>query len=79
MGMGHNYRLCMEIDKILITTVEHVELLGAISYSKLKFDIKSLGIRAKRSVSALPRVAKIIDLPICKFLYNSFAMSNFRY
>ena len=50
------------------------------SFSKLKFDehVKSLCLIANRNISALSRVAKIIDPPKCKLLYNSF-MSNFRY
>ena len=50
-------------------------------FIKLKLDehVKSLCIKAKRNISALSRVAKIIDKPKCKLLYNSFVISNFRY
>ena len=50
-------------------------------FIKLKFDVhvKSLCIKAKRNIRALSRVAKIIDKPKCKLLYNSFVISNFRH
>ena len=81
MGLGHDYKLCMEIDEKVITTVQQVKLLGVVIDSKLKFDdhVKSLCLKANRNVSALSRAAKLIDPPKCKLLYNSFVMSNFRY
>ena len=81
MGLGHDYKLCMEIDDMVITTVQQVKLLGVVIDSKLKFDdhVKSLCLKANRNVSALSRAAKVIDPPKCKLLYNSFVMSNFRY
>ena len=81
MGLGHDYKLCMEIDEMVITTVEQVKLLGVIIDSKLKFDdhVKSLCNKTNRNVSALSRAAKVLDPPKCKLLYNSFIMSNFRY
>ena len=39
----------------------------------------NLSALTNRNISALSRVAKIIDPPKCKLLYNSFVMSNFRY
>ena len=77
MGLGHDYKLCMEIDEMVITTVQQFKLLGVIIDSKLKFDVKSLCLKANRNVSALLRAAKVIDPPKCKLLYNSFVMSNF--
>ena len=41
--------------------------------------LKLSALKANRNISALSRVAKIIDPPKCKLLYNSFVMSNFRY
>ena len=81
MGLGNDCKLCMEIDEMVITTVDKVKLLGVIIDSKLKFDehVKSLCIKANRNISALSRVAKIIDPPKSKLLYNSFVISNFRY
>ena len=81
MGLGNDYKLCMEIDEMVIRTVDKVKLLGVIIDSKLKFDehVKSLCLKANRNISALSRVAKITDPPKCKFLYNSFVMSNFRF
>ena len=81
MGLGHDYKLCIEIDEMVITTVQQVKLLGVINESKLKFDdhVKSLCLKANRNVSALSRAAKDIDPPKCKLLYNSFVISNFRY
>ena len=81
MGLGHDYKLCMEIDEMVITTVQQVKLLGVIIDSKLKFDdhVKSLCLKANRNVSALSRAANVIDPPKCKLPYNSFVMSNFRY
>ena len=81
MGLGNDHELCMEIDEMVITTVDKVKLLGVIIDSMLKFDdhIKSLSLKANRNISALSRVAEVIDPPKCKLLYNSFVMSNFRY
>ena len=66
---------------MVITTVDKVKLLGVIVDSKLKIDehVKSFCLKANRNISALSRVAKIVDQPKCKLLYNSFVMSNFRY
>ena len=86
MGLGNDCRLCIEIDKMVITTVDKVKLLGVIIDSKLKFDehVKSLCLKANRNISALSRVATnvalfIVDQPKCILLYNSFVMSNCRY
>ena len=38
MGLGSNWEFCMEIDKMVITTVEEVKLLAVIIDSKLKSD-----------------------------------------
>ena len=37
MGLGNDCKLCMEIDEMVITTVDKVKLLGIIIDSKLKF------------------------------------------
>ena len=81
MGLGNDCKLCIEIEKMVITTVDKVKLLGVANDSKLKFDehIKSLRLKANRNTSALSRVAKIVDQPNYKLLYNSFVMSNLRY
>ena len=81
MGLGHDYKLSIEIDEMVITTVQQVKLLGAIIDSKLKFDdhVKFPCLKANRNVSALTRAAKVIDPPKCKLLYNSFVMSKSRY
>ena len=70
IGLGHDYKICMEIDEMVITTVQQVKLLGVIIDSKLKFDdhVKSLCLKS------LSRAAKVIDPPKCKLLYNSFVM-----
>ena len=81
MGLGNDCKLCIEVNKMAIKTVEKVKLLGAIIDSKLKFDehVKSLCLNANSNISALSRVAKIVGQSKCKLLYNSFVMSNFRY
>ena len=81
MGLGNDCKLCIEIDKVVVKTVDKVQLLGVIMDSKLECDehVKSLCLKANRNISALSRVAKIIDKPKCKLLYNSFVTSNFRY
>ena len=81
MGLGNDCKLCIEIDKMVVKTVDKVKLLGVIIDSKLKFDehVKSLWLKANRNISALSRVAEIIDKQKCKSLYNSFVISNFRY
>ena len=81
MGLGNDCKLCIEIDKMVVKTVDKVKLLGVIIDSKLKFDeyVKSLCLKANRNISTLSRVAKIIDKPECKLLYNSFVISNLRY
>ena len=81
MGLGDDCTLCIEINKILYTTVDKVKHLGVSNDSKLKFDehVKSLYLKANRNISALSRVAKIVDQPKCKLLFNPFVMSNFRY
>ena len=63
MGLGNDCKLCIEIDKMVVKTVDKVKLLGVIIGSKLKFDehVKSLCLKANRNISALSRVAKIID------------------
>ena len=50
---------------MVIKTVDKVKILGVIIDSKLKFDehVKSLCLKANRNISALSRVAKIIDKP----------------
>ena len=81
MGLGHDYKLCMEIDEIVIKTVQQVKVLGVTIDSKLKFDdhVKSLCLKANRNVSAPSWAAKVIDPPKCKLLYDSLVMPNFRY
>ena len=81
MGLGNDCKLCIEIDKMVVKTVDKVKLLGVIIDSKLKFDehVKSLCLKANRNISTLSRVAKIIDKQECKLLYNSFVISNLRY
>ena len=81
MGPGNDCKLCIEIDKMIVKTVDKVKLLGVIIDSKLKFDehVESLCLTTNRNISALSRVAKISDKPECKLLYNSFFISNFRY
>ena len=80
MGVGNDCKLCIEMDKMVITTVDKVKLLGVIIDSKLKFDghVKSLCLKANRNITALSRVAKMVDPPKYKLLCNSFVMSNFR-
>ena len=81
MGLGSDCKLCIEIDKMVVKTVEKFKLLGVIIDSKLKFDehVKLLCLKANRNINALSRVAKTIDKPKCKLLYNSFVISSFRY
>ena len=81
LGLEHDYKLCLEIDEMVITTVRQVKLLGVIIDSKLEFDdhVKFLCLKANRNVNVLSRAAKVIDSPKCKLLYNSFVMPNFRY
>ena len=81
MGLGNDCKLCIEIDKMVVKTVDKVKLLGVIIDSKLKFDehVKSLCLKANRNNSALFRVDKILDKPKCKLLYNSFFISTFRH
>ena len=78
MGLGHDYKLCMEIDKMVITTVQQVKLLGVIIDSKLKFDdhVKSICLKANRNVSALSTAAKVIDPPKCKLLSTHLSCQN---
>ena len=65
MGLDNDFKLCIEIDKMAITTVDKVRLQGVIIDSKLKFDehVESFCLKANRNISALPRAAKIIDQP----------------
>ena len=81
MGLRNDCRICTEIDKMVIITVDKVKLLGVIIDSKLKFGehVKSLCLKANRNVSTLSRLAKIVDQPKYKLLHTSFVMSNFRY
>ena len=83
MGLRHDYKLCMEIDEMVITSQisNNKSNYGVIIDSELKFDdnVKSLCLKANRNVSALSRAANVIDPPKCKLLYNSFVMSNVRY
>ena len=81
MRLGNDCKLCIEIDTTVVKTVDKVKLLGVFTDSKLKFDeyVKSLCLKANRNIFALSRVAKIIDKPKCKMLYNSFVISNYRY
>ena len=81
MRFCNDCKLCIEIDKMVIRTVDKVKLVGVTIDSKLKFDVhvKSLCLKAHRNISALSRVAKIVDQRSCKLLYNYFAMSNFRH
>ena len=80
MGLSNDCKLCIEIDEMVIATVDKVKLLGFIIDSKLKFDeyVKSLCLTANRNISTLSRVAKIVDQPKYKLLYNSFVMLNVR-
>ena len=65
MGVGNDCKLCIEMGIMIITTVDKVKLLGIIIDSKLKFDghVKSLCLKANRNITALSRVAKMVDLP----------------
>ena len=65
LGLGIGCKISIEIDKMVITTVDNVKLLGMIVDSKLKFDehFKSLCLNANRNFSALSRIAKIVDPP----------------
>ena len=62
MGLGNDCKLCLEIDKMAITTVDKVKILGVIIDSKLRLDkhVKSLCLKASRNISALSRVAKVV-------------------
>ena len=66
---------------MFITTVDKVKLAGVTIDSILKFDehVKSFYLKANRNISALSRLARIVDQPKGKLLYSSFAKSNFRY
>ena len=57
MGLRDDYKLCMDIDEMVITPVQQVKLLGVVLDSKLKFDdhVKSICLKANRNVSALSR------------------------
>jgi len=61
IGLGNECKLCIEMDKMIITTIDKVKLLSVIIDSKLQFDehVKSLYLKANRNTSALSRVAKI--------------------
>ena len=50
MGLGNDYKLCMEIDEMVITTIDKVKLLGVVIDSKLKFDehVKSLCLNKQK-------------------------------
>ena len=65
MELGIDCKLCMEIDKMVITTVDNVKLLDIIVDSKVKFDehFKSLCLKTNRNFGALSTVAKIVDQP----------------
>ena len=76
-----NHKLCIEIDKMVITPVDKVKLAGVTIDSILKFDehVKSFYLKANGNISALSRLARIVDQPKGKLLYSSFAKANFRY
>ena len=54
MGLGNDCQLCMEIDEIVMTTVDKVKPLGFVIDSKLKFDghVKYLCFKANRNINA---------------------------
>ena len=81
VGLGHEYRLCMEIDKMILTTVQQVKLLSYTTDSKLKLDehAKSLCITTNRLGSAFSRAPNVVDPAKCKLLCNSMILSNFKY
>ena len=81
MGLDNDCKLCVGKNKMVITTVDKVKPQGATNDSKLKFDerVKSVYLKATTNISALFRIAKILDQPKCKLLFNPFVMSNFRY
>ena len=62
IGLGNDCKLCMEMDKMVIITVEKVKALAATIDSKLKFGehVKSRSLKANRNVNALSRVAKML-------------------
>ena len=50
MGLGDDYKRCMEIDEMVITPFQQVKLLGVILDSKLNFDehVKSICLKPNR-------------------------------
>ncbi len=78
MGLNQDIKLCL--DKIIPSTSQ-VKLLGVNIDAKLKFSahVESLCVKASRSVSAFSRVARYLQQPQKRLLYNSFIMANFKY
>ena len=81
MGLNQDNKLCLEINEKIIPSTNQVKLLGITIDAKLKFDthVESLCVKANRSVSAFSRVARYLQQPQKRLLYNSFVMSNFKY
>ena len=81
LGLSQDNKLCLEIDEKIIPSTNQDKLLGITIDAKLKFDthVESLCVKANRSVSAFSRVASYLQQSQKRLLYNSFAMSNFKY
>ena len=57
MGLDNDCKLCMEIDKMAITTVDKAKLHGVIIDSKLSFD------EHVKSLSALKQTKILVPFP----------------
>ena len=81
MGLNQDIKLCLEIDDKIIPPTSQVKMLGVKIDAKLKFSAhgEASCVKASRSVSAFSRVARYLQQPQKKLLYNSFIMANFKY
>ena len=75
-----SYKLVLNNNTIL-ESEPHVKALGVIIDSRLTFSkhIETLCNRAARQLNALAQIARFLDIPSRKIIYQSFIASNFNY
>ena len=81
MGLNQDRKHCLEVDEKIIPSTNQFKLFGITIDAKLKFDthVEYLCVKANRNVSAFSRVARYLQQPQKRLLYNSFVMLNFKY
>ena len=76
-----NAKLDLTLSGAPIENVTAIDILGVTFDSKLNFNehVNKMCVRASRQVSALQRLANVLDFPSRKMIYQTFILANFNY